>query len=129
MKYLCLVYLTEEASNAANDAPCAAYAQELFDRGCLLAAEALQRPTTATSVRVCNGEATLTDGPFATKEMLAGFYLVEAKDLNAAIQIAAQMPPAQYGTIEVRPVRKLAQGEKPPDEAEALAGADTYGII
>jgi hypothetical protein len=64
---------------------------------------------TATTVRVRNGHTTLYDGPFMdTKEQLAGFYLVEAKDLNEAIQIASGIPPAKYGGIEVRPVRQLA---------------------
>jgi hypothetical protein len=59
-------------------------------------------------VRVRNGQATLFDGPFAeTKEQLAGFYLVDAKDLNEAIQLASGIPPARYGSIEVRPVRQL----------------------
>ena len=63
---------------------------------------------TATTVRVRGGQVTLYDGPFAeTKEMLAGFYFVEAKDLNEAIRIASGIPPAQYGSIEVRPVRSL----------------------
>ena len=65
-------------------------------------------PETATTVRVRNGKATITNGPFAeTKEQLAGFYLVEARDLNEALQIAAKIPPAREGSIEVRPVRQL----------------------
>ena len=63
---------------------------------------------TATTVRVRNGRPTITDGPFAeTKEALAGFYLIEARDLNEAIQLAAKIPPARYGSIEVRPTREL----------------------
>jgi hypothetical protein len=63
---------------------------------------------TATTVRVRGGEVTLFDGPFAeTREMLAGFYLIDAKDLNEAIQLAAGIPPARYGSVEVRPVRNL----------------------
>jgi hypothetical protein len=74
----------------------------------MLAAEPLHPTHTATTVRVRNGEVTLFDGPFAeTREMLAGFYLIDAKDLNEAIHLAAGIPPARYGSIEVRPVREL----------------------
>ena len=79
--------------------------------GLLIAAEALQPVETATSVRVRNGKASIVDGPFAeTKEQLAGFYLIEAGDLNDAIQVAAKIPPAREGTIEVRPIRELSVG-------------------
>ena len=108
MKYLCLVYLDAAHWSACPDKVCADYAQQLEGSQCLLAAEPLHATHTATTVRVRNGEVTLFDGPFAeTREMLAGFYLVDAKDLNAAIQIAAAIPPARYGSIEVRPVREL----------------------
>ena len=74
----------------------------------LVAAEALQPVETATTVRVRNGRVSVTDGPFAeTKEQLAGFYLIEARDLNEAIQVAGKIPPAREGSIEVRPVRQL----------------------
>ena len=73
-----------------------------------MAAEALQPIDTATTVRVRNGKLSVTDGPFAeTKEHLAGFYLIDARDLNEAIQLAAKIPPAREGSIEVRPVRQL----------------------
>ena len=76
--------------------------------GSLIAAEALQPVETATTVRVRQGRLSITDGPFAeTKEQLAGFYLIEARDLNDAIQMAAKIPPAREGSIEVRPVREL----------------------
>lgn len=108
MKYLCLVYLDAEHWNACSDTVCADYAQQVAASQRLLAAEPLHAAHTATTVRVRNGEMTLFDGPFAeTKEMLAGFYLVDAKDLNEAIQLAAGIPPARYGSIEVRPVREL----------------------
>jgi hypothetical protein len=69
---------------------------------------ALQPVSTATTVRVRNGRVSLTDGPFAeTKEQLAGFYLIEAGDLDDAVQIAAKIPPAQVGCIEVRPIRPI----------------------
>lgn len=80
----------------------------------LLAAEPLHPVHTATTVRVRNGQVSLYDGPFAeTKEQLAGFYLVDAVDLNDAIRIASGIPPAKYGSIEVRPVRELVLDQEP----------------
>lgn len=112
MKYLCLVYLDQEHWGACPDAACGEYAQGLIENGHMLAAEPLHPVHTATSVRVRDGQLTVTDGPFAeTKEMLAGFYLVDAKDLDEAIDIASGIPPAKYGTIEVRPVRALNMSE------------------
>ena len=108
MKYLCLVYLDAAHWNACSDPVCADYARQVDGSRRLLAAEALHGTHAATTVRVRNGEVTLFDGPFAeTREMLAGFYLVDAKDLNEAIQLAAGIPPAQHGSVEVRPVREL----------------------
>jgi hypothetical protein len=108
MKYLCLVYLDEEHWHSCTDDVCFAYANDLVESGHMVAAEPLHPVHTATTVRVRNGQLSVTDGPFAeTKEMLAGFYLVEAKDLNEAIRVAAGIPPAKYGSIEVRPVRAL----------------------
>ena len=90
------------------DAECLACATSFGKSGLLVAAEALQPVDTATTVRVRNGKLSITDGPFAeTKEQLAGFYLVEARDLNDAISIAAKIPPAREGSVEVRPVREL----------------------
>jgi hypothetical protein len=108
MKYLCLVYLEKDKWSAVPDAECANCGQSLRDRGVLVAAEPLHPVETATTVRVRQGRVTVTDGPFAeTKEALAGFYLVEARDLNEAIQYASKIPPAREGSIEVRPVREL----------------------
>jgi hypothetical protein len=109
MKYLCLVYLEKERWSAVPDRECADCGQGFKDRGVLLAAEPLHPVETATTVRVRNGHMTITDGPFAeTKEHLAGFYLLDARDLNEAIQMAAKIPPAREGSIEIRPVRELA---------------------
>jgi len=109
MKYLCLVYLDETKLDAVPDRDCMAFAETLRKSGRHLGAEALQRVATATTVRVRDGKASLTDGPFAeTKEQLAGFYLIDAKDLDDAIQVAAKIPPARVGSIEVRPVRELS---------------------
>ena len=108
MKYLCLVYLDQEHWDACPDSECFGFAGELAGSGRLLAAEPLHPGHTATTVRVRNGQTTLYDGPFAeTKEILAGFYLIDARDLNEALLVAAQIPPAKYGSIEVRPVRNL----------------------
>jgi hypothetical protein len=108
MKYLCLVYMEEAKLHAVADPECAAYRDGLQDKGKLVAAEPLQPVETATTVRVRNGKVSVTDGPFAeTKEQLAGFYLIEARDLNEAIQVASKIPPAREGSIEVRPVRAL----------------------
>ncbi len=109
MKYLCLVYLDEKKLDTVADHECRACADALEQGGHHIAAEALQSVHTATTVRVRNGKMTVTDGPFAeTKEQLAGFYLIDAKDLNEAIQLAAKIPPARVGSVEVRPVRQLS---------------------
>ena len=93
MKYLCLVYLEEQKLHAVPDRECADCGDGFRERGLLVAAEALQPVETATTVRVRNGKVSVTDGPFAeTKEQLAGFYLIEARDLNDAIQVAAKIP-------------------------------------
>lgn len=108
MKYLCLVYLEREKLHSVADTECKAYSDSLRGTEVLVAAEALQPTDTATTVRLRNGKVSVTDGPFAeTKEQLAGFYLVEARDLNDAIHIAAKIPPAREGSIEVRPIRQL----------------------
>ena len=109
MKYLCLVYLEEQKLHAVPDSECLACGDGFRKSGILVAAEALQPVGTATAVRVRNGKVSVTDGPFAeTKEQLAGFYLIEARDLNHAIQVASKIPPAREGTVEVRPVRELS---------------------
>jgi hypothetical protein len=108
MKYLCLVYLEPEKLRAVPDRECMTCGDGLRTSGVLVAAEALQPVDTATTVRVRHGKVAVTDGPFAeTKEQLAGFYLIEARDLNEAIQVAAKIPPAREGSVEVRPVRDL----------------------
>jgi hypothetical protein len=109
MKYLCLVYMEEETLRAVPDSDCMAFGEDLRESGRYIAAEALQHVETATTVRVRNGKVSVTDGPFAeTKEQLAGFYLIDAQDLDEAIQVAAKIPPARVGSIEVRPVRQLS---------------------
>jgi hypothetical protein len=108
MKYLCLVYLEHGKLHAVRDSECVACGEGFRQSGLLVAAEALQPVETASTVRVRGGRVSVTDGPFAeTKEQLAGFYLIEARDLNEAIQVASKIPPAREGSVEVRPVRDL----------------------
>ena len=127
MKYLCLVYFDEKTfgSNADSptDAECFASAERFQSGGHLIAAEPLEPVRTAITVRVRNGKLSTTDGPFAeTKEQLAGFYLLDARDLNEAVQLAAKIPPARVGSIEVRPVRELdLNATKPISLSEAIA--------
>jgi len=108
MKYVCLVYVDEKKLDTVQDSECKACSDALRHAGHHIAAEALQSVDAATTVRVRNGKVSVTDGPFAeTKEQLAGFYLIDASDLNEAIQLAAKIPPARVGSVEVRPVREL----------------------
>lgn len=112
MKYLCLVYSDEQELHSLPESPadpeCGAYAAALAGDGRLIAGEALPPVETASTVRVRGGTVTVTDGPFAeTKEQLAGFYLVEAATREESLEIAAGIPPARVGSIEVRPVRQL----------------------
>ncbi len=108
MKYLCLVYLEDERLREVPDAECQEVSESLQRSGHRIAAEALHPVSTATTVRVRDGNVSITDGPFAeTKEQLAGFYLIDADDLDEALRVAARIPPARIGSVEVRPVREL----------------------
>ena len=115
MKYLCLVYYEEKTINAMTqnawqslNNECLDCVQNLQSSGHFLAGNALHTTATATSVRIRDGKSIITDGPFAeTKEQLAGFYLIDARDLNEAIQLATKIPPARLGCVEIRPVRDL----------------------
>jgi hypothetical protein len=110
MKYLCLVYLDESRLDELPDADCVAYDRAIRQSGQCLASEALQSVHTATTMRVRDGKLAVTDEPFAeTKEQLAGFYMIEARDLNEAIGVAAKIPPARVGCIEVRPIRPIRE--------------------
>jgi hypothetical protein len=115
MKYLALVYYDESeiARMSQKDwdslnGECIAYGETITKSGHFLGGEPLEPTNTATTVRVRDGKVATTDGPFAeTKEQLAGFYLLDARDLNEAINVASRIPPARFGSIEVRPVRQL----------------------
>ena len=116
MQYICLIYGDEQSFQGMGDedrnqvmADYMAFTESIGKSGNLVAGDALQPTTTATTVRVRNGKISMTDGPYAeTKEQLAGFYLIDANDLNEAVQVAAKIPPARVGSIEVRPVRELS---------------------
>ena len=116
MKYLCLIYSDETQWPQLSKADAErlmgeymAFTDGIKKSGQLLASNRLQPTPTATTVRVRNGKVSTTDGPFAeTKEQLGGFYLVEARDLNEAIQLASRIPGARYGSIEVRPIAEVA---------------------
>ncbi|MGB5080609.1 MAG: YciI family protein [Burkholderiales bacterium] len=109
-KYLCLVYLDEKRLNEVPDEDCVEFDTAIRKSGHCSASEALESVKTASTVRVRNGKVSVTDGPFAeTKEQLAGFYMVEAKDLNEAIQLASKIPPARVGSVEVRPIRPIRE--------------------
>jgi len=108
MKYICLVYGEEAKIGAMNDDECMEYDAAIRKSGYCIASEALQRISTARTVRVRNGKVSVMDGPFAeTKEQLAGFYLIDADNMDSALEIASKIPPATVGSIEVRPVREL----------------------
>ena len=115
MKYLCLVYHEEEKIEALPKGEYDAimgdvldYREELRQGGHYIVSSPLQPVQTATTLRVRGGKLSITDGPFAeTKEQLGGFYLIEAADLDEAIRLAAKMPPARVGSIEVRPLAEV----------------------
>ena len=112
MKYMLLVYLNEQALSETEREQCyvksAELAREIHSNGQYLDASPLHPTSTATSVRVREGKRLVTDGPFAeTREQLGGYYLIDAKDLDAAIAIAERIPGARFGTIEIRPVLQI----------------------
>jgi hypothetical protein len=110
MKYLCLVYLDEKRLPELPDEDCVEFDTAIRASGHCLASEALESVQTATTVRIRNGKVSITDGPFAeTKEQLAGFYMIEARDLDEAVKIASGIPPARVGCIEVRPIRPIRE--------------------
>ncbi|MCI0375996.1 MAG: YciI family protein [Gemmataceae bacterium] len=112
MKYMLLIYLDENGLNDADREHCykesAQFARDLHASGKFLAANPLQPTATATSVRVRDGERLVTDGPFMeTREQLGGYFLIEAKDRDEAVAIAARIPAGRFGTVEIRPVMEI----------------------
>jgi len=120
MKYLCTVFYDEKNLNALSaselqdlDDESLAYDDALRKHGHLVEAQALEPVQAAKTVRLKSGKVSVTDGPFAeTKEQIGGFVLIEAKDLNEAVQLASKIPPMRLGGIEVRPIKVLT-GSKP----------------
>ena len=126
MKYLLLIYTDEKAWTDVERQHCYAEStqltHELNSRGQYLAAAPLEPVATATSVRVREGKRMVTDGPFAeTREQLGGYFLVEAKDLNEAINIAGRIPGARKGTVEIRPVMEIPGLPETNRHASAVA--------
>jgi hypothetical protein len=112
MRYMLMVYMDENVMTDPERQQCyvdsAALTRDLHAKGQYVSAAPLHSVSKATSVRVRNGKSTVTDGPFAeTREQLGGFYIIEAKDLDEAIAVAARIPPATKGTIEIRPVMEI----------------------
>ena len=128
MKYMMLIYGSEGALTQAEREACYGESTQLAHglkaKGYYLGASPLQAVSTATSVRVRDGQRFVTDGPFAeTREQLGGYYLIEAPDLDTAIDIAGQIPGAKFGTIEIRPIVVLENLPEVPAKAE-MVGAD-----
>jgi len=118
MKYLCMVIVDEKKLNAMSpserrklDDESLAYDETLRKSGHLLAAQALQGVETATTIRTSGGRISVTDGPFTeTNEQIGGFVLMEAHDLDEAIELASRIPPMRLGCVEVRPIMELTPG-------------------
>jgi len=113
MKYMLLIYLEENGLSESERTQCyrdsAAYARQLASSGSYLSAAPLHPTATATSVRVREGKRLITDGPFAeTREQLGGFFLIEAENLDRAIEIAGEIPAGRWGTVEIRPVLEIS---------------------
>ena len=126
MKYMLLVYLDEQSLSAGEREQCyvksAKLAREIHASGKYLDASPLHPTSTATSIRVRDGKRLMTDGPFAeTREQLGGYFLIDARDLDEAIGIAARIPGARWGTIEVRPVIELSGMPAQSENAEPAA--------
>ena len=131
MKYLLLIYVDEQVLSDTKRQECYAESvqltHQLKSRGQYLAANPLHPTSTATSVRVRGGKPLVTDGPFAeTREQLGGYFLIDAKDRDEAIGIAARIPGARLGSVEIRPVMEIAG--LPTDEsarrADVMSGGD-----
>jgi hypothetical protein len=115
MRYALLIYANEqewtdqsEEESQAQFQEYMAFTKDIVDRGIQKGGEALQTTSTATTVRVRDGQTLTTDGPFAeTKEQLGGFYIVECKDLDEAIEVAARIPDVRKGSVEIRPIMEI----------------------
>lgn len=126
MKYMLLIYMQENALTDSERTQCykdsTKLAHDLNAAGKFFGAGPLQPVSTATSLRVRDGKRMITDGPFAeTREQLGGYFLIDAPDLDAAIAIAAQIPGAKKGTVEIRPLIELPDVPRVPEEAAGSA--------
>jgi hypothetical protein len=118
MKYLCLIFSGDQPWSSLSQSEIDAwtaeqvvYGQTLRESGHLVSGEALQHSERATTVRMRNGQLSVTDGPYVeTNEQLGGFFVIEARDLNDAIRVASKMPLARFGNVEVRPIRECLPG-------------------
>src|SRR3954447_10217750 len=120
MRYMLSIYVDPTAGGGAEMSEWWAYNQADGKAGVFVGGDALEAPTTATTVRLRSGERLLTDGPFAeTKEQLGGFYILNCKDLDEAIDWAARIPGAQQGSIEIRPVMVFDEAGNLVEEATA----------
>src|SRR5438132_216973 len=128
MRYLLLLYEVERGQASPDEAMAssmryAAFTREVRERGLFKAGEALEPTNTATTVRVRDGRTLVTDGPFAeTKEFLGGFYLLDCRDLDEAIELAKKIPAVERGSIEIRPIWELPADYAAAVEAGASAG-------
>ena len=131
MRYACLIYDDEKKLAGMSKSDADSFMNEYFQfteeakkKGQYVAGEALQPIHSATSLRIRSGKLSTTDGPFAeTREQLGGFYLIDARDLNEAIQIASRIPSARTGTVEVRPVVDFSTNREPPIAGKGVATA------
>jgi hypothetical protein len=120
MKYACLIYYDEKLEDelarpqwSALVDECLAYGERIRASGHFVGGESLQHSHATTTVQLRNGKVSATDGPFAeTKEQLAGFYLIDARDLNEAVQVASKIPPLRFGRVEVRPIRDITAPDR-----------------
>ncbi len=129
MRYLLMIYEVDRDGEVAREAMeadlarYAAFTQETRRRDAYRAGEALEPTNTATTVRIRDGKTFVTDGPFAeTKEFLGGFYLLECRDLDEAIELAAMIPAAERGSVEIRPIWELPAAYTMADHAGTVAG-------
>lgn len=112
MQYMLLIYLDENSLSEAERAQCyeqsAAFARQLHTEGRFIATAPLHPTSTATSIRTREGKRLVTDGPFAeTREQLGGFFIIDAENLDQAIEIAGQIPAGRWGTVEIRPIMQI----------------------
>jgi hypothetical protein len=136
MKYLCLIYDDEQlwarmsaAEQNAIMGEYMAFSRDVAESGHMLGGNQLHPTSTATTLRVRDGALSVTDGPYAeTKEALGGYYLIEARDLNEAIQVAARIPSARLGAVEVRPIVQMG-AEAPADALSTAAGAGAAATV